>query len=76
MLHKASALVVDIGSATSHLAILAREFKVPALVDTEKATQVLQNGQEVTVDADHLRVYQGRRGSAAGRQKRKDFPAG
>ena len=60
VLHKASALVVDIGSATSHLAILAREFKVPSLVDTEKATQVLQNGQEVTIDADHLRVYQGR----------------
>lgn len=60
VLHKASALVVDIGSATAHLAILAREFKVPSLVDTEKATQVLQNGQEVTVDADHLRVYQGR----------------
>jgi len=53
-------MVVDIGSATSHLAILAREFKVPALVDTEKATQVLQPGQEITVDADHQRVYQGR----------------
>jgi pyruvate, water dikinase len=60
VLHKAAALVVDIGSATSHLAILAREFKVPALVDTEKATQVLQTGQEITVDADRQRVYQGR----------------
>jgi pyruvate,water dikinase len=60
VIHKAKALVVDIGSATSHLAILAREFKVPALVDTEIATQVLHTGQEVTVDADHQRVYQGR----------------
>ncbi|MGQ9687250.1 MAG: PEP/pyruvate-binding domain-containing protein [Desulfobaccales bacterium] len=60
VIHKAAALVVDIGSATSHLAILAREFKVPALVDTEVATQVLKNGQEVTVDADHQQVYQGR----------------
>jgi pyruvate, water dikinase len=60
VIHKATALVVDIGSATSHLAILAREFKVPALVDTEIATQVLHTGQEVTVDADHQRVYQGR----------------
>lgn len=60
VIHKATAMVVDIGSATSHLAILAREFKVPALVDTEKATQVLQTGQEITVDADHQRVYQGR----------------
>jgi pyruvate,water dikinase len=60
VLHKASALVADIGSATAHLAILAREFNLPALVDTEKATQVLPEGQEVTVDANHLRVYQGR----------------
>jgi pyruvate,water dikinase len=58
--HKASAMVVDIGSATSHLAILAREFKVPALVDTETATQVIKSGEEITVDANHLRVYQGR----------------
>ena len=60
VIHKARAMVVDIGSATSHLAILAREFKVPALVDTALATQVLENGQEITVDADHQRVYQGR----------------
>ena len=58
--HKASAMVVDIGSATSHLAILAREFKVPAIVDTGEATQVIETGQEITVDADHLLVYQGR----------------
>ena len=30
VLHKARGMVIDIGSATSHLAILAREFKVPA----------------------------------------------
>jgi pyruvate,water dikinase len=29
-------------------------------VDTEIATQVLEPGQEITVDADHQRVYQGR----------------
>jgi pyruvate,water dikinase len=58
--HKAAAMVVDIGSATSHLAILAREFKIPALVDTENATQVIKTGQEITVDADSQRVYQGR----------------
>jgi pyruvate, water dikinase len=58
--HKAAAMVVDIGSATAHLAILAREFKIPALVDTAIATQVIKTGEEITVDADSLRVYQGR----------------
>lgn len=59
VLHKAQGMVIDIGSATSHLAILAREFKVPALVDTGSATKVLQPGQIITVDATHMLVYQG-----------------
>jgi pyruvate,water dikinase len=71
VLHKASALVVDIGSATSHLAILAQEFQIPSLVDTEKATQVLHDGQEVTIDADHLRVYQGKVESLIAAQREK-----
>ena len=61
VMDKAAAIVTDIGGATGHMAILAREFKVPALVDTRKATQVLLPEQEVTVDADHNRVYDGRR---------------
>jgi len=59
VLHKARGMVIDIGSATSHLAILAREFKVPALVDTVIATKILQPGQIITVDATRMRVYQG-----------------
>jgi pyruvate,water dikinase len=59
VLHKALGMVIDIGSATSHLAILAREFKVPALVDTGIATEILQQGQIITVDATHMRVYDG-----------------
>ncbi len=59
VLHKAKGMVIDIGSATSHLAILAREFKVPAFVDTGIATEILQTGQVITVDATHMRVYDG-----------------
>jgi pyruvate, water dikinase len=60
IMDKASAIVTDIGSATGHMAILAREFHVPTLVDTGKATTVLEEGQMVTVDAYHSRVYSGR----------------
>ena len=60
VLHKALGMVIDIGSATSHLAILSREFKVPALVDTGIATEILQPGQVITVDATHMRVYEGK----------------
>jgi pyruvate,water dikinase len=57
---RAAAIVTDIGSPTGHMAILAREFRKPALVDTRKASLALMPGQEVTVDADHARVYDGR----------------
>ncbi len=52
-------LITDVGSVTSHLASVAREFGVPALVDTGKATAVLHPGQEITLAADEATVYEG-----------------
>lgn len=60
VLPRIAAIVTDVGSATGHLALVAREYGVPALVDTLKAGEVLPQGQEVTVDAYHGKVYQGR----------------
>jgi phosphohistidine swiveling domain-containing protein len=60
VMHKAAALLLDLGTASGNLAILAREYRIPTLVNTRKATRVLISGQEVTVDADRGRVYQGR----------------
>jgi pyruvate,water dikinase len=59
-LPRAAALVTDVGSAAGHLASLAREYRIPALLDTEVATAVLTAGMEVTVDAFHGNVYEGR----------------
>lgn len=58
-LAEAKAVITDIGTATGHLATLARELRVPAILDTEIATQVLKDGQEVTVDAEENVVYLG-----------------
>jgi pyruvate,water dikinase len=60
VMDKAAAIVTDVGSATGHMAILAREFRVPTLVDTQSATQVLESGKVVTVDSFNARVYAGR----------------
>ncbi len=60
ILPKAKAVITDLGSAASHLAALAREFRVPTLLNTQQATRILTPGREVTVDATHCRVYQGR----------------
>ncbi len=59
IMDKAAAIVTDVGSATGHMAILAREFRVPTLVDTQVATRVLETGQVITVDSYNARIYAG-----------------
>jgi pyruvate, water dikinase len=59
-LRRAAAVVCDTGGVASHLATLAREFKVPALMATGRATAVLPPGQVVTVDTDRCCVFAGK----------------
>ena len=60
LLDRASALIAEQGTAAGHLANVAREFGVPAILGLEGATDLLENGQPVTVDADGLRVCRGK----------------
>ncbi|MDX1511573.1 MAG: PEP/pyruvate-binding domain-containing protein [Nitriliruptorales bacterium] len=46
----AGALVTDHGGVLSHASIVARENGLPAVVGTGRATEMLQDGMEVTVD--------------------------
>jgi pyruvate,water dikinase len=47
------ALVADGGGTLSHQAIIAREYRIPAVVGTSDATTRLIDGQLVTVDGSH-----------------------
>lgn len=49
---KAAALITDEGGVTCHAAIIAREMKKPCIIGTKFATQVLQDGDLVEVDAE------------------------
>jgi pyruvate,water dikinase len=60
LLPRAAAVVADMGEVTGHLATVAREFGVPALFATRTATEILRDGDVVTVDADAKVVYAGR----------------
>jgi pyruvate,water dikinase len=63
IMKKASAIVTDHGGRTSHAAIVSRELGLTAVVGTGNATEVLQDGQEVTVscaEGDEGFVYEGR----------------
>ena len=59
LMAKAAAIVTDFGGVTGHMAALAREFHVPALLNTRSATGLLKPGVLVTVDARAGRVYEG-----------------
>jgi len=49
----AAAVITDIGGILSHCASVAREYRIPAVVGTVVATQVLQDGQVVEVNGDN-----------------------
>lgn len=57
---KASGILTDVGSPTGHMATIAREFRVPTIVNVGEATKILRPGQEITVDAEENVVYDGR----------------
>lgn len=49
---KIKAAVTDIGGITSHAAIVCREYGVPSVTGTGRATQVIKTGDWVRVDGD------------------------
>ncbi|MDQ1283466.1 MAG: pyruvate, water dikinase, partial [Euryarchaeota archaeon] len=57
---RAGAIVTDEGGMACHAAIVSRELGCPAVVGTKKATSVLKDGVEITVDGGKGIVYEGR----------------
>lgn len=47
-----TALVVDIGGALSHAAVVARELGLPCVVNTQNGTRVIRTGDELRVDGE------------------------
>ena len=62
IMKKASAIVTNRGGRTCHAAIIARELGIPAVVGCADATDVLKDGQEITVscaEGDTGYIYDG-----------------
>ncbi len=63
VMKRASAIVTNRGGRTCHAAIIARELGVPAIVGCGNATEVLKDGQMVTVscaEGDTGLIYNGK----------------
>ncbi|HEY7491143.1 MAG TPA: phosphoenolpyruvate synthase, partial [Candidatus Tectomicrobia bacterium] len=62
IMQKAAGIVTNRGGRTCHAAIVSRELGLPAVVGTEHGTDVLRNGQAVTVscaEGETGLVYEG-----------------
>ena len=62
ILKKAAGIITDQGGRTSHAAIVAREVGAAAIVGSNNATKVIQDGQEITIscaEGDTGIVYDG-----------------
>lgn len=63
VMRRVAAIVTDQGGRTAHAAIISREFGIPCIVGTGNATEVLRNGDEITVvcsEGPEGHVYAGR----------------
>jgi pyruvate,water dikinase len=58
----ASAIVTNKGGRTCHAAIVSREMGIPCVIGTSHATQVLKDGQQITVDCSKGQglIYEGK----------------
>jgi phosphohistidine swiveling domain-containing protein len=52
----ASAVVIDVGGAMSHGAIVARELGIPAVINTRDGTRIIKDGARIRVDGAAGRV--------------------
>jgi pyruvate,water dikinase len=77
IMKKAAAIVTNRGGRTCHAAIVSRELGVPAIVGTEHGTELLRDGQFVTVscaEGDIGFVYDGKLPFEVEHSNLKDLP--
>lgn len=60
VMHRAAAIVTEVGTPVSHMSTLCRELNVPCLVGVPEIFAKVTSGEEITVDAEDRRIYRGR----------------
>lgn len=52
-------LITEEGGLTSHAAVVGLSFGIPVIVGVHDATKLIENGQELTLDAESGVIYNG-----------------
>jgi pyruvate kinase len=56
---KASAVITEQGGLTSHAAVVGLTLGIPVIVGVEGVTSIFNDGDEITVDSQHGKIYKG-----------------
>ncbi|GGA51688.1 pyruvate kinase [Kroppenstedtia guangzhouensis] len=57
---RAAAVIVEQGGLTSHAAVVGLNLGIPVVVGVSGATELFEDGMEITVDAERGHIYSGR----------------
>ncbi|GEN82226.1 pyruvate kinase [Sporosarcina luteola] len=58
-IEKCAGLITEEGGLTSHAAVVGLSLGIPVIVGVEKAIEVIETGQEITMDAESGVIYNG-----------------
>ena len=53
LMRNCKGIITEFGGLTSHPAILARELEIPSVVNVNKATELIKNGDKLTINGDN-----------------------
>lgn len=57
MVLECGGVILETGGITSDMAILCREFNIPAVVGAQRATELLKNGDHIRIDGNTGTIY-------------------
>ena len=57
ILHNVVGIIAERGGLTSHAAILARELGIPAVVNVPDVTNIIEQGEQISIDGDNGEIY-------------------
>ncbi|MFT8363271.1 MAG: pyruvate kinase [Sporolactobacillus sp.] len=58
-LHRASGVITEAGGLTSHAAVVAVEFEIPAVIGVENVESLFTTGEVITMDGERGKIYLG-----------------